>query len=336
MRTTPTTGGTSCSCSTASCRNAGCTTINTGRGSSRVTHQRPSGPTTSRSTSFRNLIDPSSGWHQNANEPPWLMTLPRLDRTKFPAYVAPTGQALPQMRTLRSLRMITEDAKISYEQLLAKKHSTRMELADRVLPDLLRRRGIPMPDGCLRRGIAIPMSTAGAPSYFSCLSTGIFLPQPAGWTASFASSTTPNGRSTSAHGLADAAGAAAALSAAADECRAAVRRARREVGRRVSFRKRERRSSLAMGVPAARGSSGRSRLPGVPRQRGKAATGITRRAARRSYAPSSSRALSARSACSGTATRRSPGRRISRTSCRSWCRKSCCQCTVKRKTLKPI
>ena len=82
-------------------------------------------------------IDPSSGWHQNANEPPWLMTLPRLDRTKFPAYVAPTGEALPQMRTLRSLRMITEDQKISYEQLLAKKHSTRMELADRILPDLL-------------------------------------------------------------------------------------------------------------------------------------------------------------------------------------------------------
>ena len=42
------------------------------------------------------------------------------------------------MRTLRSLRMITEDPKISYEQLLAKKHSTRMELADKVLPDLLK------------------------------------------------------------------------------------------------------------------------------------------------------------------------------------------------------
>jgi acyl-homoserine-lactone acylase len=33
--------------------------------------------------------------------------------------------------------MITEDDKISYESLIAKKHSTRMELADRVLPDLL-------------------------------------------------------------------------------------------------------------------------------------------------------------------------------------------------------
>ncbi len=83
-------------------------------------------------------IDPASGWHQNENEPPWLATFPQLDRTKYAAYVAPTGEALPQMRTLRGLRMITEDPKISYEQLLAKKHSTRMELADKVLPDLLK------------------------------------------------------------------------------------------------------------------------------------------------------------------------------------------------------
>jgi acyl-homoserine-lactone acylase len=83
-------------------------------------------------------IDPASGWHQNTNEPPWTMTFPQLDRSKYPAYVAPSGEALPQMRTLRSLRMITEDPKISYEQLLAKKHSTRMELADKVLPDLLK------------------------------------------------------------------------------------------------------------------------------------------------------------------------------------------------------
>jgi acyl-homoserine-lactone acylase len=83
-------------------------------------------------------IDPPSGWHQNANEPPWLATLPQIDRTKYPAYVAPSGQTLPQMRTLRSLRMISEDPKISYEELLGYKHSTRMELADRVLPDLLK------------------------------------------------------------------------------------------------------------------------------------------------------------------------------------------------------
>ncbi len=83
-------------------------------------------------------IDPPSGWHQNTNEPPWTMTFPQLDYHRYPAFVAPNGAAMPQMRTLRSLRMITEDQKISYEKLLQDKFSTRMELADRVLPDLLK------------------------------------------------------------------------------------------------------------------------------------------------------------------------------------------------------
>ncbi|HEU5258183.1 MAG TPA: penicillin acylase family protein, partial [Vicinamibacterales bacterium] len=84
------------------------------------------------------VIDPSAGWTQNANQPPWDATLPLLDRTKFSPYVAPSGETMPTMRALRSRRMVAEDAKISYEQLIAKKHSTRMELADRVLPDLLK------------------------------------------------------------------------------------------------------------------------------------------------------------------------------------------------------
>jgi acyl-homoserine-lactone acylase len=81
--------------------------------------------------------DPASGWNQNENEPPWLFTFPQLDRSKYPAYVAPGGEAQPAMRTLRALHMITEDPKISYDMLVAKKHSTRMELADKVMPDLL-------------------------------------------------------------------------------------------------------------------------------------------------------------------------------------------------------
>jgi acyl-homoserine-lactone acylase len=80
--------------------------------------------------------DPASGWNQNANEAPWAVTLPPLDRTKFPAYVAPAGDNQPAMRTLSSIRLLTEDAKISFEQLVAKKHSTRMELAERTLPDM--------------------------------------------------------------------------------------------------------------------------------------------------------------------------------------------------------
>ncbi len=82
-------------------------------------------------------VDPASGWNQNTNEPPWLTTFPQLDPAKYAPYVAPPITGLPQMRTLRSLRMITEDEKLSYEKLLADKHSTQMELADKVLPDLL-------------------------------------------------------------------------------------------------------------------------------------------------------------------------------------------------------
>jgi acyl-homoserine-lactone acylase len=82
-------------------------------------------------------IDPPSGWNANTNEPPWSMTLPLLDPAKYAPYVAPSGDAMPQLRTLRSWRMIREDAKISYEKMLADKVSTRMDLADRVLPDLL-------------------------------------------------------------------------------------------------------------------------------------------------------------------------------------------------------
>jgi acyl-homoserine-lactone acylase len=83
-------------------------------------------------------IDPPSGFNQNTNEPPWTSTLPALDPSKYPAYVAPPISSAPSFRTLRSLHMITEDKLISYDQLVADKHSTRMELADRILPDLLK------------------------------------------------------------------------------------------------------------------------------------------------------------------------------------------------------
>jgi acyl-homoserine-lactone acylase len=80
-------------------------------------------------------IDPPSGFNQNTNEPPWSMTLPELDRSKYPAYVSPDFTL--SFRTKRSLRMLTEEKAFTYEKLLADKHSTRMEIADALLPDLL-------------------------------------------------------------------------------------------------------------------------------------------------------------------------------------------------------
>jgi acyl-homoserine-lactone acylase len=82
-------------------------------------------------------VDPPSGFNQNCNEPPWLSTLPALDSSKYPAWMAPPI-SLTSFRTKRSLRMISEDKSITYDDLLAYKHSTRVELADAVLPDLLK------------------------------------------------------------------------------------------------------------------------------------------------------------------------------------------------------
>jgi len=82
-------------------------------------------------------IDPASGFNQNANEPPWFFTFPLADPTKYASYIAPGTAKLTSFRTKRSLRMIGEDPSITYEELLAYKHSTRMELADAVVPDLV-------------------------------------------------------------------------------------------------------------------------------------------------------------------------------------------------------
>ena len=84
-------------------------------------------------------IDPPSGFHQNTNEPPWSMTLPELDRSKYPAYMSPDFTL--SFRTKRSLRMLTDEKAFTYEKLLADKHSTRMEIADALLPDLLKAAG---------------------------------------------------------------------------------------------------------------------------------------------------------------------------------------------------
>ncbi|HEY7544358.1 MAG TPA: acylase [Blastocatellia bacterium] len=81
------------------------------------------------------VIDPATGWLQNANDPPWTTTFPQsLDANKFPAYFAPRSM---EFRPQRSARMLDEDRSISFEEMIAYKHSTRMELADRILDDLL-------------------------------------------------------------------------------------------------------------------------------------------------------------------------------------------------------
>jgi acyl-homoserine-lactone acylase len=81
------------------------------------------------------VIDPASGWLQNANDPPWTTTFPEAVHPEdFPPYLAPEFM---HPRAQRSARMLMEDESITFEEMVAYKHSTRMELADRLVPDLV-------------------------------------------------------------------------------------------------------------------------------------------------------------------------------------------------------
>jgi acyl-homoserine-lactone acylase len=81
------------------------------------------------------LLDPATGWLQNTNDPPWTSTVPLLlDPAKFPAWLSPVGM---HFRAQRSVRMLVKDSSITFDELVAYKHSTRMELADRVLDELV-------------------------------------------------------------------------------------------------------------------------------------------------------------------------------------------------------
>jgi len=81
------------------------------------------------------VIDPASGWLQNANDPPWTTTFPEaLHPQDYPPYLAPEFM---HPRAQRSARMLMEDESITFEELVEYKHSTRMELADRLVPPLV-------------------------------------------------------------------------------------------------------------------------------------------------------------------------------------------------------
>jgi acyl-homoserine-lactone acylase len=82
------------------------------------------------------LKNPVSGWLQNSNDPPWSSTVPfEIDAKKYPPYMSPHFM---DFRNQSSIRMMADDASISFDELVAYKHSTRLELADRILDDLFK------------------------------------------------------------------------------------------------------------------------------------------------------------------------------------------------------
>lgn len=83
------------------------------------------------------LTNPTTGFLQNANDPPWFPTWPTLiDPARYPRYLAPQGAL--SMRAQNSLLMMVESGKLTLDSLLELKQSTYALLAERTLPDLIR------------------------------------------------------------------------------------------------------------------------------------------------------------------------------------------------------
>jgi acyl-homoserine-lactone acylase len=82
------------------------------------------------------VIDPPTGWVQNSNDSPWTSTYPmQIDPANFAAYVAPPpGQT---QRSQRGIRLLSESGKITLADLKAMKLSTRSEIADHFVDDLV-------------------------------------------------------------------------------------------------------------------------------------------------------------------------------------------------------
>lgn len=106
-------------------------------------------------SAFPKLINPSGGYTQNCNNPPWYASLrDLLDPRKYPNYLEETrGLALrPQM----ALAMLESQEKFSLEDVIRLKFNTRMLLADRVKPALLQAlQNAPQPSADLWSGMKV-------------------------------------------------------------------------------------------------------------------------------------------------------------------------------------
>jgi len=82
------------------------------------------------------VIDPTTGFVQNTNDPPWITTWPStIKPADFPPYMAPlTGVT---MRSQQSVTLLMSKPKLTYDDFVEFKFSNRALLADRILPDLL-------------------------------------------------------------------------------------------------------------------------------------------------------------------------------------------------------
>ena len=82
------------------------------------------------------VIDPPGGWVQNCNDSPWTCTHPMvLDPADWTSHIDPAPRHTP--RAQRSIRLLSRPGRISLADIKAMKLSTRVELADHFVDDLV-------------------------------------------------------------------------------------------------------------------------------------------------------------------------------------------------------
>jgi acyl-homoserine-lactone acylase len=80
-------------------------------------------------------LDPPAGWVQNTNNPPWVNTAPpALAPEKFPPYLSPVSMTL---RAEQSSLLLMSKPKLSFDDFIELKMTTRSLMADRLLDPLL-------------------------------------------------------------------------------------------------------------------------------------------------------------------------------------------------------
>jgi acyl-homoserine-lactone acylase len=101
------------------------------------------------------LVNPSGGYVQNCNDAPWWTSLRNpLDPSAYPSYFEPGRQL--GLRTQMSLEIMEGRQKFSLEDVMRLKYETKMLLADRIKPDLMKAlRAVENPSEDLKRGLAV-------------------------------------------------------------------------------------------------------------------------------------------------------------------------------------
>jgi acyl-homoserine-lactone acylase len=99
------------------------------------------------------VANPSSHFVQNTNDPPYNSTWPQaIHYADYPPYISVEGPLT--MRNEQSAHLMADSGKISYEDFVALKHTTRALMADRIIPDLMAAIGTSQ-DPDVQKGVAV-------------------------------------------------------------------------------------------------------------------------------------------------------------------------------------